>query len=391
MKSTLLILACLILFGGTLLLIVLSLFSREAQAAGESSDPEVDQLEVFVSGQEGYHTFRIPALYVLPSGTILAFCEGRKDSRGDSGDIDLVLKRSFDGGKTWGPLQVVAEDGPNTMGNPCPVLDRETGILWLPMTHNLGKDRENKIKDRTSEGTRTVWITHSKDEGETWAKPVEITETTKKPEWTWYATGPGNGIQLESGRLLIPCDHAVEETQMFRSHVIYSDDHGETWKLGGVPGDDTNECAAVEVLDGLVLLNMRSYHGKNRRALSVSHDGGDTWSEVRLDAELVEPVCQASFIRYTKEPEHNKNRLLFSNPASTERVKMTIKMSYDEGDSWPVAKLLNEGPSAYSSLAVLPDLSIGCLYERGVESAYEKITFARFSLEWLTDGEDRRP
>lgn len=385
MKSSLFLIACSILFGGTMILIVVSLLSGDAQAAEKTSDPEVDQVEVFVSGQEGYHTFRIPALYVLPSGTVLAFCEGRKSARGDSGDIDLVLKRSFDGGKTWGPLQVVAEDGPNTMGNPCPVLDRDTGILWLPMTHNLGHDRENEIKERRSEGTRTVWITHSRDEGETWSEPVEITGTTKKPEWTWYATGPGNAIQLESGRLLIPCDHAVEGTQMFRSHVIYSDDHGGSWKLGGVPGDYTNECAAVELLEGSILLNMRCYLGENRRAISKSRDGGETWSEVRLDAELIEPVCQASLIRYTKKPDRDKNRLLFSNPASVERVKMTIRMSYDEGESWPVAKLLNDGPSAYSSLAVLPDQSIGCLYERGKESPYEKITFARFSLEWLTD------
>ena len=170
----------------------------------------LEQVDVFVSGQDGYHTYRIPAALRAANGDVLAFCEGRKTAGGDSGNIDLLMKRSRDGGRTWGPAQVVWDDEDNTCGNPCPVLDESTGTLWLLLTHNLGTDRERDIAARTAKGSRTVWVSSSKDHGSTWTKPVEITSTTKDPSWTWYATGPGVGIQVKSGphagRLVIPCD-----------------------------------------------------------------------------------------------------------------------------------------------------------------------------------------
>ena len=239
-----------------------------ATTARSQSGPA--EQDLFVAGTEGYHSFRIPSLIVTRRGAILAFCEGRKHSRSDTGDIDLVLRRSRDGGRTWGPLQLVVDDGPNTMGNPCPVVDRNTGVIWLPITRNLGEDTQDRILDRASRGTREAWLLKSDDDGATWSKPVEITAAVKRPDWTWYATGPGCGIQLRSGRLVIPCDHYVAETKMRRSHVIYSDDGGRSWKIGGVVGDHTNECQVVELRDGSLLINMRSYHGKNRRAVAIS-------------------------------------------------------------------------------------------------------------------------
>lgn len=359
------------------------LILRSTRAWSESGEglAEENQLDLFVAGTEGYHTFRIPSLLRTQSGALLAICEGRKNSRSDTGDIDLVQRRSEDGGRTWGPLQVIADDGPHVMGNPCPVLDRETGVIWMPITRNLGHDSEKEILEGTSEGTRECLVMKSEDDGRTWSKPVDVTAETKADGWTWYATGPGVGIQLRSGRLLVPCDHALEGSKMFRSHVIYSDDHGATWKLGGVPGDLTNECQAVEKRDGSVLLNMRAYHGENRRAVSESRDGGETWSEVELDEELIEPVCQASLIRF--EGDGTKNRLLFANPASENRVRMTVKLSTDEGGSWPKARLVHAGPTAYSCLAELEGGEVGLLYERGSENPYEKITFARFRIEWV--------
>jgi sialidase-1 len=342
------------------------------------------ETDLFVAGQEGYHTFRIPSLLVTPKGTVLAFCEGRKHGRGDSGDIDLVLKRSLDGGATWQSVQVVADDGPNTVGNPCPVLDRATGTIWLPLTRNLGRDTQNQIESGTGQGTRTVALLKSSDDGATWSSFVDITAAVKDPDWTWYATGPGCGIQMRSGRLVIPCDHAVQGTKMKRSHVIWSDDGGAAWKRGPAVGDHTNECQVVERSDGSLLLNMRSYHKKNRRALATSKDGGASWSPVTLDDALVEPVCQASLVWGT-EPWRGKGRLLFANPASTKREKMTVRLSHDEGATWPIAKLLHAGPSAYSALAALPGGTLGCLYERGTRSPYERLTFARFTLAWLTD------
>lgn len=353
----------------------------------------LEEQTVYVAGTGGYHTYRIPSLIVTPKGTLLAFCEGRKNSSADYGNIDILLRRSRDLGRNWGPAQLIADHGANTIGNPCPVVDRASGTIWLLLTGNLGDDSEQKILKRMARQTRTVWICSSTDDGETWTTPVEITAATKRPEWTWYATGPGCGIQLKSGRLVIPCDHNVAEPQdIRRSHVIYSDDHGQTWKIGGVVGDDVNECQVVELADGSLMLNMRNYarcEGReNRRAVATSRDGGLTWSPIWWAQELVEPVCQASFIRFTKRPEFPKNRLLFANPAGTRREKMTIRVSYDEGQTWPVAREIHPGPSAYSALAVLPDMTIGCLYERGNRGPYETITFARMSLEWITDGAD---
>lgn len=344
----------------------------------------IEQTELFRGGEGAYHTYRIPALVVTKKGTLLAFCEGRKGSASDSGNIDLLLRRSFDSGRTWTPAQVVADFGDDTIGNPAPVVERKTGAILLLLTRNPGHVTEAQIVDGTAGGTRTVWLSRSTDDGATWSAPVEITTSVKRPGWTWYATGPGNGIQLSSGRLVVPCDHITLDEKVMHSHVIYSDDGGKSWSLGGVAGEKTNESAVVELRDGTLLLNMRSYHGRNRRAVAHSRDGGLTWSDTSLVEELIEPVCQASLIRLAPGSK-NDGRLLFSNPADVKRVRMTVKLSLDEGSTWPAARLVHEGPSGYSSLAVLRDKSIGLLYERGDTRYYERITFARFTLKWLTE------
>ncbi len=349
----------------------------------------IEQSEVFVSGEQGYHTYRIPSLIVTGKGTVLAFAEGRKNSRSDTGDIDIVLRRSLDGGQTWQPMQLVADHGPDTIGNPCPVVDRRTGTIWLLLTGNPGQDQEGGIIAGTSGGTRTVWVSTSRDDGLTWLPPRDITADTKRENWTWYATGPGCGIQLACGRMVIPCDHNVAGSKTDRrAHVIYSDDGGKTWQIGGVVQPDVNECQIVELVDGALMLNMRNYAkgpcAEKRRAIATSIDGGLTWSQVWHDQTLIEPVCQAALIRVTAQPAADRNRLLFSNPASnSKREKMTLRLSYDEGRTWPVARELHAGPTAYSALAVLPAGTMGCLYERGVQHSYETLTFARFSLAWL--------
>jgi len=332
------------------------------------------ETDVYTAGAQGIHTYRIPALAVSNGGTLLAFCEARRHSGSDHGHIEMALRRSFDNGETWTDMQIVWEDGDNTIGNPCPVVDRDTGAIWLPFCRN------NDL----------VFVTKSDDDGATWSEPVEITADVKPTSWSWYATGPAHGIQLRTGRLLIPCDHrekATGDSPMY-SHIFYSDDHGATWRLGGTLAADTDECVAVETADGSLYLNMRSYHGQNRRAYAWSRDGGETWSDVQLDPALIEPVCQGSMVRFTDETTHDKNRVLFSNPASTGRERMTVRISYDECRTWTSGKVLHDGPSAYSDLCIASDMSICCLYERGEEHRYERIAFQRFDLEWLTDGAD---
>ena len=350
---------------------------------GFSTPTVADDPAVYRAGQSGYDTFRIPAMVEAANGDLLAFAEGRVGGRGDAGDIDLVLRRSRDGGRTWGDLEVVWNDGLNTCGNPCPVLDRETGAVHLLATRNLGHDHESEIIAGTSEGTRTVWVLTSEDHGATWDAPREITETTKDPNWTWYATGPGNGIQLRSGpnagRLVIPCDHIEATTKHYYSHVIASDDHGLTWRLlGSTPSHQLNECAIAELDDGSLLLNMRNYdRSKRARALSRSTDAGETWGTVRRDPALPEPICQASMVAIDEG-----RTLVFTNPASeTGRVGMTARRSRDGGRTWSKGIVLHEGPSAYSSLATLGGPSgadgVACLYEAGEGQPYETIRFQR--------------
>src|SRR3979490_1453926 len=175
------------------------------------------QTDIFRAGEGGYHTYRIPALIVSPKGTLLAFCEGRRNSASDTGDIDVLLRRSFDGGKTWASVQKIGDMGEDTVGNPAPVVERKTGAILLLLTSNPGRVTERQTGPRD----RTVWITRSTDDGASWSAPAEITTQVKHAGWTWYATGPGNGIQLRSGRLVIPCDHNASDGSRF-SHVIYS-------------------------------------------------------------------------------------------------------------------------------------------------------------------------
>ena len=345
---------------------------------------------IYVKGEGGYDTYRIPALAVTREGTVLALCEGRKNSASDTGDIDLLVKRSEDNGRTWSPQRVIWDDAGNTCGNPCAVVDRETGVIWLLMTWNRGDDHEADIIALSSKDTRRVFVTCSQDDGKTWSQPREITADVKRADWTWYATGPGSGIQLEhgphKGRLVIPCDHIEAGTKGYYSHIIYSDDHGETWQLGGsTPEHQVNECEVVELTEGRLLLNMRNYDpSKKNRQVAVSDDGGLTWRDQRFDPALIEPICQAAIERLSWPEGDSSGVILFSNPSSNrDRVNLTVRASFDEGRTWSVEKVLHAGPSAYSDLAVLPNGEIACLYEAGQKHPYESIVLATFPLTAL--------
>jgi sialidase-1 len=350
----------------------------------QAAEPSLRETVVFQSGHDGYHTFRIPAIAVTSRGTLLAFAEGRVRGTSDTGNVDAVLKRSSDDGRTWSPLQTLWDDGDNTCGNPCVVVDRASGRIVLLLTHNLGKDPEKKIIARTSVGTRTVWVLTSDDDGLTWSKPMDITPAVKKPDWSWYATGPGAGIQLaktKPGRLMTPCDHFEDGDRQSYSHVIFSDDGGTTWSIGGSIGPHFNECQVAELGDGTLLLNSRNHGTAERhRGVAISRDGGETWSDVRPDAELIEPVCHAGLTRI----EGTDSQLVFVNPADEKaRQNLTVRRSDDGGKTWPRSRVLFPGPSAYSSLAAPSEDSIFCLYEHGEKGPYESIVLAKFNADWI--------
>jgi sialidase-1 len=342
---------------------------------------------VFRSGDDGYHTFRIPSLLVTKEGTLLAFCEGRKTGAGDWGNIDLVMRRSTDGGKTWSPLVVIHEEGGDadvTIGNPCPVQDRRTGRILLPMT---------RINQR-------VLLTWSDDDGRTWAEPREITDQARfpnLPENAWYATGPGVGIQLatgeHAGRLVIPSDHrtggGATRSGKYGSHALYSDDGGKSWQRSSPIYEGCNECQVVELADGRLLLNMRMQENptyrNGLRGLSISEDGGESWGEVHFNAALLDPICQGSFLRVE---DGGKAAYLFSCPRPSEeatagpddRRNLTVLVSRDECRTFPVRKVIHSGPAAYSCMQPLGEDRIAILFEGGKQRYHEGIAFDTFDL-----------
>lgn len=349
----------------------------------------VTETLIYESGKDGYHSYRIPSLISTRDGTLLAFCEGRKVSRSDSGDIDLLAKRSDDGGITWSKASVVWDAENNTAGNPCPVVDQRTGRIVMLMTWNLGSDHGRDLHSGTSQDTRRVFQTHSDDDGVSWADPWEITSSVKAPDWWWYATGPGVGIQLEhgphKGRLVIPANHTAKG--YWGSHTLYSDDGGDSWNISSIIKPMTNESQVVELSDGRLMMNMRTQGISTRdrpylgyRSISFSKDGGESWSAPISDNELTDPVCQASIIRY------DENHLLFSNPhvpwslKRGPRENMTIHLSYNDGETWPQSLTVYQGTSAYSSLAKVTDGTVGLLYEKEKD-----IVFAKIPIEAIED------
>ena len=347
------------------------------------SAEEPKSVDVFIAGQDGYFAYRIPALLTTKPGTLLAFCEGRKTTLSDDGDNDMVLRRSTDHGQTWMKLQLVHEEGGDavvSIGNPCPVIDPATGRIFLSMNRKNGH----------------VLLTHSDDDGVTWSKVRDITDSASKLGWGWYAMGPGVGIALERGphrgRLILPANRreTPDRSGPSASHIVYSDDHGETWKLGGNVGLHTNECQLVETIaaDGSeLLINMRNHWARSgkrpelagRRLISRSRDEGLTWSEPTRDEALIEPTCQVSLIRFSWPTDSQRSTLLFANPDSTsKRERMTVRVSHDEGRTWPTSKLIDPGPSGYCCLTRLKDGRIGLLYER---DNYKRLTFVAFKLD----------
>ncbi len=346
---------------------------RLAFCGARAAESGCEHQDLFVAGRGAYHTYRIPALVVSPKGTVLAFCEGRKASAADDGDIDLLVRRSLDEGRTWQPVQLVHEEGgsePITIGNPCPIAAAD-GAIHLLFTRNNAR----------------AFYVRSTDEGATFSNPVEITAGLRGFDFTFsrLGTGPVHGIQTRQGRLVAPVWLNVKIHSGYRSAVAVSDDGGRTWKPGGVvpPAvEDCSEGSVVEAADGALWLNLRNRQARCR-AVAVSRDHGQSWSEPRLVQDLVDPQCQGSLLGVADES--GRACWLFANAADVTRRRLTLKLSYDDGRAWPVARVLAPGPAAYCDLAVSKDGRVLCLFECGERQPYERIRLARVSWPWLVD------
>lgn len=337
---------------------------------------------VFSAGENGVDTYRIPAIIQAKDGSLLAFAEARWESRSDNGNIDLVMKRSTDGGRSWSKAVTVWDDADNVCGNPSPVVDRKSGRIILLACWN-SHDGEYMVTHDTYEG-RKVFVIFSDDNGLTWSKPREITDDVKMKHWKWYATGPCHAIQLRSGRIVVPCNHGVypsHDEMGTRSHVIYSDDCGETWHIGG-DAHTGNESTVTELSNGDIMLNMRLGRPADRAALgncrvaAISRDGGLTFGPYYYDKALTEPVCNGAICNGARKPGRPGSKLFFTNPSDTKkRRNMTLKMSLDDGSTWKTVLTVHEGPAAYSDVLTMRDGTVGVLFENGESLAYERISF----------------
>jgi sialidase-1 len=361
--------------------------------------PVVEKLTLFQAHSRGYDVYRIPAIVVTARGTVLAFC-GARGGSSDWAPIDILLRRSTDGGMTWQRPQVVASAAGCTVDNATPILDRLTGAVHLLYQVNYAR----------------CFYTCSQDDGGTFSIPAEITGVFEQfrgeYDWNVIAPGPGHGLQMVSGRLVVP----VWLSTGGRAHrpsivaVIYSDDHGRAWQRGDVvvghSADVPNpsETVALQLEDGRVMLNIRNESPRHRRLVSCSTDGVTGWSEPAFDEELFEPICFASLVRLTTRVQGGRGRILFANPDYRDmpkgegdwrlrRQNLTVRLSYDDGETWPIARVLDAGPSGYSDLAATADGTVFCLYEsahaRSDIFADTDMAAARFNLVWLTNGADR--
>ena len=366
-----------------------------------AAEPFLEKNDVFPFDMNGIKSYRIPGMVVTQKGTVLAYCEARRNNSSDWGEIEIHLRRSLDGGKTWEPAKQIAHQGgrlegnprkkeggekEQTVNNPVAIVDHQTGAIEFLYCINYAR----------------CYAMRSTDDGVTWSAPVDITGSfepfRKHYDWKVIATGPGHGIQIKSGRLVVPiwlAYGAVGDHAPSAAATLYSDDHGKTWQAGEMclPNEgefnNPNETMITELSDGRVMLVARSVSKANRKIITMSPNGVSGWSAPTFHKELWEPICMASITNYPAVP----GTLIFSNPHSLnldasgrevpagrgKRQNLSLKLSRDDGKTWPINKTLEEGPSAYSDLAVLPDGTVLCLYEGD-----KRIQMARLNLEWLT-------
>jgi sialidase-1 len=342
-----------------------------------------------------YQSFRIPSLVRTPNGVLVAFAEGRIRNSRDYGDIDLVYKRSIDGGVTWSALRRVVGAGRGTWGNPTAVVDGRNGKIWLFMSWNAGDKSltgEGATKKIDSWGDRKVFLSSSSDHGVTWTTPRDMTRQLLPRSYAWDAMGPGVGIQTRTGRkpgrLVVPA----------LGRNIYSDDGGRTWKDKRIPRG-TSEGSIVEMQDGTLVRNDRGVGPVWRKAPRRWVSRGsieEGFSRFAPDGTLVDARVQGSILRFPG----SRSRILFLNPASTtQRCRMRLRISYDDGHTWPFGRALHDSPKSlssceqdkggYSSMAPMGPTVVGALVEitdRSRRLDRRSIEFHAVNLSWLLQG-----
>jgi len=338
---------------------------------------------VFTSGQGGFNTYRIPAIVQARNGWLLAFAEGRTNPVLDSGKVELVLRRSIDDGRTWSKLQVVASDSTNFVGNPSPVVDQKTGRVVVLLMHKSGQDTEAQIDAGQGVDTSRVELVTSSDNGVTWGPVRDITASVKRPDWRWFAVGPGHGIQLTSGphagRLLACADH-TDTSGNEGDNLLLSDDGGGTWKLAAVdtPGGgpvQPDECTSAQQPDGTIVFSSRNQSGSaqwNRLQTTSSTAGASFAAPFAQQAGLLTPVVEGSLL----QAPGTTGPLLFSAPSDpSDRRNLAVRSSTDGGATWSGGTTITAGPAGYSDLVGVPGGRIGVLYETGVNFPVERIDF----------------
>jgi len=390
---------------------LVSLILPLAAACVAAAPPRLETVDLFHAGQGGYAYYRIPGLVVTAKGTVLAYCEARREGQNDWENIDVLLRRSTDGGRTWeAPRVMGAIPGPHHK-NPVALAGKYARADQVTYS--------NPVAIATRDGTvhfffclefNRCFYRRSDDDGATFSPPEEITSDFQafRPDYDWHiiAAGPGHGIELHSGRLVLPfwMSTGVGKNGFNPSAVgvIVSDDQGRSWRAAGIPfaaataGTNPTCGEVVELSQDRVMMNARSSSPSGHRLIVIGGQGGTQWGRPYFDPALVEQGCMGGITRLSEGRAGGKDRILFSNPDDPRaRANLSIKLSYDEGATWPVKRQLEPGPSSYSDLAVLPDGTILCLYERGVVAPTSHqptfLSVARFNLEWLTDGRDRLP
>ncbi|WP_312189068.1 sialidase family protein [Sphingobacterium sp.] len=368
---------------------------------------QAQEVDVFVSGEDGYKSYRIPAVVKDKTGQLIAFAEGRVDHAGDFGNVDIVYKISQDNGKNWGPLQVAVDNDNLQVGNPAPVVDLldpayPKGRLFL--FYNTGNNHEGEV--RKGNGLRECWVISSADGGKTWSSPQNITLETHRPnqpstnaqytfkeDWRTYANTPGHALQFDSGkykgRIYIPANHSEgnpkENGKDYFAHSYYSDDHGKTFKIGeSIKFEGSNETMAAQISNTGLYMNSRNQQGNVKsRIVSYSNDGGVSWDTTYYDKNLPDPVNQGAVLSWQRK---GKYILAVSNAASTSRRdNLTLRLSKDQGKTWYFNQVVAKAPehakgdyTAYSDLVLLSKDKIGVLFEK---ENYSKIIFIPVSFK----------